>query len=123
MNPGPGDLDLGHAGKRLQFRRDQPGQRARVGPGPLGQHHRRIGRKVAVRSVARRLDRHRLARQPGGQRALGFKGIEHSVEERGISGIKGHGRASSAATAARHDSPAPQPLEIAPRGGQRASRS
>ena len=84
----PRHLDRGDRGKRLQLGRDQPGERARVGARRLGQHHRRIGRKVAVRGVARRLDRDRPPLEPGRQRAVGFKLVEHSVEKLGISRVK-----------------------------------
>ena len=92
MNPGPATLTSVTSGKRLELGRDQPGKRARIGPRPLGQHHRGIGGEVAMAGIARRLDRDRLAVEPGRQRALGFKGIEHFVEKRGIGGINGHGR-------------------------------
>ena len=92
MNPGPATLDFGDVGQRLELGRDQCGQRARVGPRPLGEHHRGIGGEVAVACVARRLDRDGLAVEPGRQRALGFKGVEHFAEKRVIGGINGHGR-------------------------------
>ena len=64
------------------------GQRARVGLGSLGQHHRRIGREVAVRGIARRLDRDVLPVELRRQGAFGNEIVEHSVEERGILGVK-----------------------------------
>ena len=87
---GAGDADFGDVGQCLEPGRDQRGERARVGPCPLGQHHRGVGRQVAVRRVARRFDRERLAVEPRRQRALGFKGVEHFVEKGGLIGIKRH---------------------------------
>jgi hypothetical protein len=40
-----------------------------------------------MRSIARRLDRDGLAVEPGRQRAVGFEGVEHFSEKRGIAGI------------------------------------
>ena len=84
----PGDLDRGHRRERFQLGLDRFGERARVGSGGLGKHHRGVGREVAVRRIARRLDRHAAAIQAVGQRAVGNELIEHSVEERGILGVK-----------------------------------
>ena len=50
-----GDLDHGDQIVRAQFRSDQFGEVARFGLGFLRQHHRGIGRHIAVRGVARRL--------------------------------------------------------------------
>ena len=69
MKPGPAISTEVTVGQRLELRRDQRGKRARIGPRRLGQHHRRIGREVAVRRVARRLDRDRAAVEAGRQRA------------------------------------------------------
>ncbi len=54
--PRPGDLggfDVGQVGEIL---RDADGDLARLHPRGLRQHHRRIGREIAVAGVARRLD-------------------------------------------------------------------
>ena len=85
--PRPRDADFDDVGQGFQLGRDQSGKRARVGPGSLGEHHRGIGREVAMGSIARRLDRDRLAIEPRRERALGFKGVEDFVEKRGISGV------------------------------------
>ena len=87
---GPGDLGAHHLVQRLQPRRDQLGESARVGAGALGEHHRRVGGEIAVRGIARRLDRHRLALEPGRQRALAFESVEDGVEMRGEAGVEGH---------------------------------
>ena len=109
MKPGPGDLDRGDRRKRLELRLDRLGERARVRPRALGEHHRRVGREIAVRRIARRLDRHVPAVEAGGQHTLGNELVEHSVEERGILGVEAQvihqcwkGWRSSAAFTARH---------------------
>ena len=43
-----------------------------------------------MRSIARRLHRHRPALQPGRQLPLRNEGIEHVIEMRGKAGVKGH---------------------------------
>ena len=88
MKPGPGDLDRSDRRQRFELRLDRLGKRARIGPRRLGEHHRRVGRKIAVRRIARRLDRHVPAVEARRQRAFGNKLVEHSVEERGILGVK-----------------------------------
>ena len=88
MKPGPGDLDRSHRRQRLELRLDGFGKRARIGARGLGQHHRGVGRKIAMRRVARRLDRHVLPVEVRRQRAFGNKIVEHPVEERGILGVK-----------------------------------
>ena len=69
---------------------DQLRQRARIGPGALGQDHRRVGCEVAMRRIARWLHRHGLALEPGRQGALAFESVEDGVEMRGEAGVKGH---------------------------------
>ena len=64
--PGPGDVDRGDGRQRGELRLDQLGQRARIGAGGLGEHHRRVGREVAMRRIARRLDRHVPRSRPAG---------------------------------------------------------
>ena len=76
------------AGSASSFGLISFGQRARVGARGLGQHHRGVGREVAVRGIARRLDRHVLAVELRRQRAVGNEIVEHSVEERGILGVE-----------------------------------
>ncbi len=51
--PRPGNLDPRDPRQCLQLGRDQRGERARIGRGGLGQHHCRIGRKIAMRRIAR----------------------------------------------------------------------
>ena len=76
MKPGPAISAPVTSGERGEARRDQLGQRARIGAGRLGQHHRGIGGEIAMRRIARRLDRDGAARQPGRQLALGLEGVE-----------------------------------------------
>ena len=77
----------------------------------LRQHHRRIRRQIAMRGIARRLDRHILAVEVRRQNAIVNKVVEHSLEERGILGVEAQfaspvleSGASSAASFARHPS-------------------
>ena len=53
---GTGDIDRGDEIIGAQLFRDPVGEVARLGLCLLGEHHRGIGRHVAVRGVARRLD-------------------------------------------------------------------
>ena len=97
--PRPGDLGARDFGQLRQFGGQRFGQLARVDPRRLAQHHRRVGRQVAVRGIARRLDRDRTASQTPGQRAGCLQRIERSVEMIGECGVEslgsGHGRAVS----------------------------
>jgi hypothetical protein len=52
----PGDLGFGDLGKLLEFGRDLLGEIARLHPGVFCERHRRVGRKIAVARLARRLD-------------------------------------------------------------------
>ena len=54
--PGPGHFGRGDIRVGPQRFGDLLGQRSRVLAGRLGQHHRGIGREIAMRGVARRLD-------------------------------------------------------------------
>ena len=85
---GTRDLDGGDPRQRFQLGRDRGRQSARVRARALRKHHCGIARQVAMRRVARRLDRHGAAVQLGRQHAFGLKFIEHPVEERGIAGVK-----------------------------------
>ena len=67
----PGDLDLGHHRLGAQFGGDLLGEIARLGLGFLGQHHRGIGRHVAMGRVLGRLHHHARQIETGGQRPLG----------------------------------------------------
>ena len=88
MKPGPGNLDGGHRGSASSFGAISLGQRARIGARRLGQHHRRIGGEIAMRRIARRLDRDVAPIESGRQRAFGHELVEHSVEKRGILGVE-----------------------------------
>ena len=50
------------------------GQRARIGPGGLGQQHCRVGREIAVRTLLRALDGKVGRGEVGGQGAGGTQG-------------------------------------------------
>ncbi len=90
MKPGAGD---GHAldiVEGAQPHRDQLGKRARIGAGGLGQHHRGIGRHVAMAGVAGRLDGDGFAIKAGGQFARDDHRVEHGVQRNGITGEDTH---------------------------------
>ena len=74
---GAGDLDRLHIWQGAQPGGDQFGKGARVGAGGLGEHHRGVGGKVAMRGIARRLHGDRRAVQPGRK----FAGLHHVVEQ------------------------------------------
>ena len=48
---------LGHLVQRAEFADEQVGERARIHARRLGKHHRGVGRQIAMRGIARRLDR------------------------------------------------------------------
>ncbi len=52
------------------------GERHRVLLDRAGQHHRRIGRQIAMRRIARRLDRDPREIEPGRQATLGHQVVE-----------------------------------------------
>src|SRR3546814_9173471 len=54
----PSDIGRRHIGKTGQARRDQPREHARILSGGLCQHHRGIGRQIAMARVARRSEEH-----------------------------------------------------------------
>jgi hypothetical protein len=78
--------------ERSQLGCEQACQRARIGAGALGEHHRRVGREIAMRGVARRLDGHSAPLDPGRKLPFGFKLVERRAEMRGKTGVKGQGR-------------------------------
>ena len=88
MKPGPAISTEVTGGNASSFGLISSASARGLVPGGLGQHHRRIGREVAVRGVARRLDRHVPAIEVRRQRAFGNEIVEHSVKERGILGVK-----------------------------------
>ena len=55
MKPGAGDFNMFDIGVRPKDRNDFRRQGARIGAQRFGQHHRRIGRYIAVAGIARRL--------------------------------------------------------------------
>ena len=59
-------------------------------PGGLGQHHRGIGRHVAMAGIARRLDGDGGGVEAGGQHALGGHRGEASSDERADIGKEVH---------------------------------
>ena len=72
-----GGVDVGFT---LQMLDDLLRQRARIGLGLLGQHHRGIGRQIAVRGIARRFHGHICARRIRGQHALHFESVENGID-------------------------------------------
>jgi hypothetical protein len=64
---------------------------ARLEPGRLGQHHRRVRRHVAMARVARRLDRDGPPGQAVRQPPLGHHGVERLDHERADFGEDVHG--------------------------------
>ena len=68
---GPGDLDGSDQIVGAQFFRDLVGEIARLCLGVLGEHHRGIGRHVAMAGIARRLDHDAGEIDAGGPLALG----------------------------------------------------
>jgi hypothetical protein len=68
---GTSDLDGGDEIVGAQFFRDPVRKIARLGLGVLGQHHRGVGRHVAVGCIARRLDHDAGEIDAGGPLALG----------------------------------------------------
>ncbi len=59
-----------------QRRADLIGQRHRVLFDRAGQHHRRVGREVAMRRIARRLDRDPREIEPGRQATRSHQVVE-----------------------------------------------
>jgi hypothetical protein len=59
----------------------------RLHPRAFGQHHRGIGRQIAMPGIARRLDRHIVTRESRNLWEL----VERSIEVRGIGAIKRQG--------------------------------
>ena len=86
----PGDVDLRHVGYGAQLFGQRGGERARVRPRRLGEHHGRVGGEVAMRGVARRLDRDVRAVEPARQRARGNEAIEGGVQVRGELRVERH---------------------------------
>ena len=84
----PRDFDRSHRRQRLQLRLDRLGKRPRIRAGALGEHHRCIGREIAVRWISGRLDRDVAALDALRQRAFADEVVEHSVQERGILGVE-----------------------------------
>ncbi len=80
----PWPRHFGHrdAGIISQLGGQRLGNVARFHLGWLGQHHRRIGRHVAMGSITRRFDRYVLEIQPLGQRALGHHGVQRLDHQR-----------------------------------------
>jgi hypothetical protein len=85
---GAGDFRTGNLGQIAQARHDQVGERTRIATGGLGQDHRDIGRQIAMRRIARRLDRDIPSIEPGRQRAGGFEIVEDGADAFGKAGIE-----------------------------------
>jgi len=87
---GSGNLDPGDRIDLAQFRRQRLGQRTWIGGSRLGEHHRGIGCKVAMRRITRRLDGHGSAIEPRGERAGGFQRVERFMQMLGETGVECH---------------------------------
>ena len=81
MKPGPATSTLAISVVGAQLFGDQLGQLARLLARILGQHHRGIGRHVAMAGVARRLDQH--ARRRRAPAALRTRSARRSPHARG----------------------------------------
>ncbi len=79
---GAGDVDGCNQIIRAQFGRDRFGEIARFCPGLLGQHHRGIGRHVAMRCITRRLDHDPRQINAGGPAAFGGERAANRVDAR-----------------------------------------
>jgi hypothetical protein len=62
-----------------------------IGLGGLREHHRGVGREIAVAGVARRLDRDVLAVETRRQRARRGQRVERRIDMRGETGVERHG--------------------------------
>ena len=85
-----GNLDRSHRRQRFELRLDRVRQSARVHPRAFSQNHRGVSGKIAVRGIARRLDRNLATIEVRRQRAVGHEVFKHSVEESGILLVKRH---------------------------------
>ena len=72
QEPGPRNLGAGDPVIGGQLGRQSIRNVARLHLGRLCQYHRRIGRHIAMRGIARRFDRHVVKAQPFGQCAFGL---------------------------------------------------
>ena len=83
-----GDLRAGDFGQVQKFRHDQIGERARVGAGGLGKHHRGVGREIAMRRIAWRFDRDIASIEPGRDCARRLEFVENGTDPGGEAGVK-----------------------------------
>ena len=79
---GTGDVDRCNQIVRAQLGRDRLGEIARFCLGLLGQHHRGIGRHVAMRRITRRLDHDPREIDTGGPAAFGGERGANRVDAR-----------------------------------------
>ena len=82
MKPGPATSTDGDQIVGAQFRGDRFGEIARFCLGLLGQHHRGVGRHVAMRGVARRLDHDARQIDARGPSAFGRERAANRVHAR-----------------------------------------
>ena len=98
MKPGPATSTERNQTVGAEFFGKLVGEFSRLGPGVLGQHHRGIGRHVAMAGVARRLDHHAREIDAVGPLAFGRKLRADRMHARQHIGKKvscsrfGHGR-------------------------------
>ena len=87
MKPGRhfGARDLGEC---RQARHDQFGQRAGILAGRLCQHHRGVGREIAMARVAWRLDRDIPSIETGRQVAGSLEVVENGADPVGEAGVE-----------------------------------
>ncbi len=85
-----GPRDIGRNNVRIagQMRHDLVRQRARIALCLLGQHHRGIGGQIAMRRIARRLDRDIAAIAIGRQIAFHLERVEHRIDLGGVMGVE-----------------------------------
>ena len=86
MKPGPAMSTFVNHRVGAKFRGQRIGQVARLFAGVLGEHHRGVGRHVAVRGIARRLDHDARKIDALRQHAVGDQRLvrrEHALEHVG----------------------------------------
>ena len=93
MKPGPATSTLATRSSARSLSGDRFGKLARLAAGILGEHHGGIGRDVAMRRIARRLDRHARLIDAGRQHAGGNQRVVRAadaIEHFGENVVCGH---------------------------------
>jgi hypothetical protein len=86
----PGDLGRRHLMMGDQLRHEQFGQVARLHPSGLGQHHRSIGRQIAMSGIARRFDHNARRIQPGRQATRRREVLQNGLNDAGEVSVDNH---------------------------------